>query len=262
MSSITAARLAATEYTYLADPRHLIQTEFGWFYNHPQFRSRTDAHQLMRVHCADDQVDLLLEHVDELYAGTGLDYQKVSGYDLATLAAIKAPLKAAGWRLAEHCWMLPFQGPSQRTVNPDIEIRTSDVLDIDPALEADLDSLFLDEGEMRPGYLFHRAQDPRVGGEYVMAYLDDRPIASTGWFVVDGIARFRRVETIQSAWGRGAATAMLTYVQNHPVVQSQDALVIFCNESGPMRLYEEMGFEKHSFYWEFLNAPWASSNGT
>ncbi len=278
MNSITADRLAETEYTYLADPRYVTETEFGCFYNHPHFRTRTDAHQLMRTRCAEGDVPQLLAHLDELYADTGLEYQKITGHDPDTLAAIDGPLQEAGWSKAEPCWMLPFQKSPQRAINADIELRAFDPRAVDPNLEADLDSLFMDAGEvragesgagnsgvgdaepeLRPGYRFHRAQDSRVGGECVLAYLAAQPIASTGWFVVDGIVRFRRVETIRSAWGQGAATAMLAYVQNHPVVQQQDALVIFCNESGPLRLYEEMGFVKHSTTWEFLKAPWANA---
>ena len=49
----------------------------------------------------------------------------------------------------------------------------------------------------------------------------------------------------------GAATTMIHYVQNHPVVRAQDALTIFCNDDGPLRVYEELGFVKRGWMWEF-----------
>ncbi len=44
---------------------------------------------------------------------------------------------------------------------------------------------------------------------------------------------------------------MIHYVQNHPVVRAQDALTIFCNDDGPLRVYEELGFVKRGWMREF-----------
>ena len=44
---------------------------------------------------------------------------------------------------------------------------------------------------------------------------------------------------------------MIHYVQNHPVVRAQDALTIFCNDDGPLRVYEELGFVKRGRMWEY-----------
>jgi len=70
--------------------------------------------------------------------------------------------------------------------------------------------------------------------------------------VVQGVARYRHMTTQEWARNQGAATTMLHYIQQLSVVQEQAALTIFCNEGGPISLYEQMGFVKQGFMWEFL----------
>jgi len=146
---------------------------------------------------------------------------------------------------------------NERGPNPAIEVQPIDVCTVDTSDLADIDSLHREEdGQLQASYLFHRSQDARVGGERIVAYIDGRPAASTGWHVMDGIVRYRHVDTQEWARNQGAATTMLHYVQQHPVVQAQGAarraLTIFCGEDGPLPLYEQMGFVKQGFMWEFL----------
>ena len=244
---ITPARLAETEYHRLIDPQYLYPSRFGDFYNHAGFRTRHDAHQLCRTICQAGQVVDLLQEIDQLYAGLGLGHKKISGHDLATYHNIEPELSTRGWQV-QRTWVMLWQKEPIRPANPAIEIRVVDETNL-----ADLDSLHQGEnGQLQPSYLFHRAQDARVGGERIIAYIDGRPAASTGWHLLDGVVRYRHVDTQEWARKQGAATTMLHYVQQHPVVQAQDGLTIFCGEDGPISLYEQMGFVKQNFMWEFL----------
>jgi GNAT superfamily N-acetyltransferase len=103
---------------------------------------------------------------------------------------------------------------------------------------------------------YRQAQDPRLGGEALIGYVDDRPVGTTGWFIVDGVARFRPVSTIASYRRRGVATTLIRYVQDHPAVAAADGLVIYCSDDGPVPLYEQLGFVRYYEQWScFLKLP-------
>lgn len=74
------------------------------------------------------------------------------------------------------------------------------------------------------------------------AILDD---SSTGWYLIDRFARFRPVTTPE-AEGLGAATTLIRHVQTHPIVQTQEKLVLLCREDAPIPLYEQLGFVKQA----------------
>ena len=243
--------MSAVDTARLADPAYRVETEFGPFYHHPEFPTKHNANQLYRCHVSKDDVARLLARVEALYGPTGLDFRKISGHDRATFETLRGPLSQRGWSL-DVTWMMVFDRAPQRPVNPSIEVRA-----FDAALESipDLDRLHtLEDGTVDPLYLFDRAQDALVGGEWFIGYLEGEPVSHTGWYVVGGVARFRGVITVPEAQGQGAATTLIRHVQDHPTVREQDALVIFCGEDGPVRLYEQLGFTKRATMWAFFKS--------
>ena len=247
---ITRDRLAETEYVSLADPSYVTETKFGHFYHHPEYPTRHDANQLMRCVCPAGSFDALLGELARLYEPTDVNYRKVSGHDPQTFEIASegfAPLGVEGMTT----WMMVHERASKRPTNPEIVVRV-----LTPERLHDLESLHKNQnGEPTAAFRFYRAQDARIGGEVLLAYLDDRPIASSGFFIVDGIARFRGVGTVKWARGRGAASAIIHYVQNHPDVRAADALTIFCDDEGPIPLYERLGFVKRHLFWAFGYEP-------
>jgi GNAT superfamily N-acetyltransferase len=248
MDTVTAERLAYTEYTYLVDPVYRAETGFGWFYHHPDFPDRRDANQLLKCRCREGDVGKLVAHVEALYEPTGLPFRKLSGHDPATFEHLRRPLTQRGWKLYVT-WMMVFDRSPERPINPDIEIQAFDATQ---ASLPEVDRLNTEDGSVTSGHRFHRSQDARVGGEWLVGYLDGEPVSSTGWYVVGGVARFRRVMTMPEVQGQGAATTLIRYVQEHPIVREQDALTIHCGEDGPVRLYEQLGFTKRAKMFEFL----------
>ena len=239
-------RLTATEYVSLVDPAYVTATEFGNFYNHPDFPTRTDANQLYDCRCPQGEIDALLKLLEDSYAAAGLDFQKISGHDAATYDYLVAELLPRGWAVKRE-WLMPLEAEPQRAVNAEIQVRVVDDNNI-----RDLDALHMEDGKLQRGYLFSSAQDQRIGGERLLAYLNGEAIGCTGWFVVDGVARFRSVYTVDHARKQGAATTLIRHIQEHPTVRAQDGLVIFCGEDGPVPLYEQLGFAKRHQMWQFL----------
>ena len=85
---------------------------------------------------------------------------------------------------------------------------------------------------------------------FLVGWLEGEPVSTTGWFVVDGVARYRGDYTRESARGQGVASTLIQYVQSHPSVQAQDGLVMHCGEGGPVPLYEQLGFRTRGLYYE------------
>ena len=186
---VTLDRLVETEYVELADPAYTRQTPFGTFYHHPDFPDRHDANQLMRaVLPATAKPEALLDHLEELYSGTSITYHKMSGHDSTTFERLK-PLFPEERR--QVTWTMVFEKDPQRHPNPDIIVEP-----VTSRNDADLDDLHRNAaGNISNGHRFARAQEARIGGEWVIGYVDGRPASSSGWYVVDGIARFRGVNT-------------------------------------------------------------------
>ena len=245
VAPITADRLAETEYTAASDPAFTKRTRFGRFVNIPQFPGRRDAHQLVDVRCNEDEVEEMFGELSGLYAPTGLSFRKLAGHDPATFAHLEPTLKSKGWSL-ERVWMMTHQKPPERPLNPAVEVKavdpTSDELRrVSPPKEFDAER-----------HAYYLSQDPRLGGEVLVAFLGGQPVGSTGWFVVDGVARYRGVYVHPAARGQNVGSTMIQTVRNHPTVRAQDVLTLHVGEEGPVRLYEALGFVKHSPFWEAL----------
>jgi hypothetical protein len=191
-------------------------------------------------------VENLLAFLEELYAGSDLGFRKITGHDEVTESCIKDPLESHGWRY-QKTWMMTFDEEAQRPVNPDVQVEV-----VDCQTDPNLEKIHAERGRSEGGFRYMQAQEPRLGGETLIAWLEGEPVGTTGWFVVDGVARFRNVGTVEHARYRGVATTMIRYVQEHPIVRMQDALTIHCADDGPVSLYESLGFRKRGFMWGFL----------
>lgn len=244
---ITTSDLAETEYCAVADPEKAVQTAFGRFTHDPRFPERRDANQLQDVRCQAHEVEGLLKVVNELYENKALGFQKLSFHDDETVNTLKPALTAKGWSL-QKTWMMLYTSAPKRPTNPNVNIKVVNPLDSE-----DLDAVSYHPKTNPAGVPHRRAQEKRLGGEVIVAYLNEKPIATTGWFVINNIARYRGVLTLPEARNKGVATTMIQYVQNHEHVKQQKALTLHVGEDGPIKLYEELGFQKHSLFWEALN---------
>lgn len=185
----------------------------------------------------------MLAQLEELYAGSGLGFRKMSGYDPGVWSHLEPALRTAGWEVGTSSLMLRTETPT-REANPDVEIRAV------PPDAPDLESLYRTDGELDRGFELVRSQFDRLGGEYLVGYLDGRPASCTGWFVADRMARFRHVLTAPWARGRGCATTLIRHVQRHPTVRAQDGLVLLVSAEGPGGLYHRLGFRTVMPFWE------------
>ncbi len=241
-------RLAETEYVGLVDPAHARETEFGTFTLRPEFPDRRDANQLCRVRCKPGDAQRLLDAVEDLYAGTGLAFRKVSGHEPETWDSLAPRLEAEGWQVFRAALKVQRTAPT-RPRSEDLQVRTVD------ARSRDLEALYTTEGQVDRGFSFARGESARLGGEHLLGYADGEPACCTGWYVVGRVARFRHVYTAPWARGRGYAGTLIQHVQSHPTVRAQDALVILVGEDGPAALYDALGFRTAGVLLEALRLP-------
>ena len=236
-------RVAEMEYVLFRAPHHTRPEQFGTFIHHQDFPTRYDCAQLFDCRCAPGHAGRFLEELERLYGGTRLPHRKISFHDVATAAALRPALSRQGWHVTPGR-MTIFRALPRRTLNPAVTVKA-----VDP-YHPDLVALMTDMGRLEGGFAYHRSQTSRTGGEWVVAYLDERPVGSTGWFVHDHMARFRFIGTTESARNVGVASALVRHVQDHPTVREQDALVIMVNDDGPVRLYEDLGFRSVGRIWD------------
>lgn len=243
--SAIVAHLARTEYARFADPEVSRSTRFGVFVHHPSFPDRYDACQLLACRCAEEDVGDLLSELERLYGPTGLQYRKILGHDRATLAVLDSRLRGAGW-LALREWMLVHEKPAPACE----ESAAVTVEEVPPGSEREREIIEAWPDLRRTD--FCRSQDRRLGGALVFGRLNGSVVGTTGWFVTeDGLARFRHVYVSEGARRQGVASTMIAHIQRHPAVRRQRALVVVCDERGPVGLYERLGFVKRGLLWSF-----------
>ena len=245
-NSVSIDRLVAPAYARFHDPAHTIRTRFGWFVRHPDFPDRWDANQLFNVRCEPTEIGDLLTELDELYSATDIPYRMMEFHDATTVEVLIPTLRAKGWR----CWprfVMQFLAKPKRTTNSDLIIRS--VSFADP--EGDRAAMYAEHDRLR-SFQFRQSQDERLGGEVLIGYLDGYPVGHAGWFIVDGVVRFRPIGTRTVHRNKNVATTLVRYVQEHPTVREADTLCLFCDEDGPKGLYEELGFVKRGQLWSAL----------
>jgi len=238
------AQLADTEYARFADPELSRATRFGVFVHHPRFPDRYDACQLVGCRCAEDDDGDLLSEQERLYSGTGLAYRKIVGHDPSTLAVLDARLRGGGW-LAVREWILVHEGAPERVPDGAVSIE-----EVTPGSERER-AISRERPELARTP-FCRSQDARLGGKLVYGSLNGSAAGTTGWFATEArIARFRHVFVAEHARNRRVASAMIAHIQADAAVRRQRALVIVCDERGPLPLYERLGFVRKGLLWGF-----------
>jgi GNAT superfamily N-acetyltransferase len=242
---IALARLTATQ-TAGGLPEHSQETRFGTAQLDPLCPPYRNG--LVGCRCATGEVEALLAEVGAVYAGASRPFCKISGCDEATYAALKPELECRDWREASHVVMV-WSAPPERAAEPAVEIEVIAAADL---AESESYLTFFEEKDM-PMWRHLCRYEPRLGGEQLVGWLDGEPAGIAGWFVVDCVARFRTIVTKEKFRNRGVATALIRYVQEHPTVRAQEALVAmpYADRPFPRVFYERMGFRVVGRHWVF-----------
>ncbi len=241
-------RVAETEYVLFRDPSHTVEREYGTFISHPDYSGRYDCNQMFNCRCPAGRVEDFLNELDRLYVGKPLGFRKLSGHDEGTLAVLEPVLSGRGWEFSRTL-MMTLGAEPVISANPAVEVRAVDPFHPDLELQY---TRKLERGTLDQGFAYYRTQQARLGGEWLVAYIDGKPVGTTYWFVVDRVAGFTWVGTLPEYRRRGVASSLILHVQNHPKVRAQDTLAISCNSEPTIRLYEKLGFRGIGWLWEAM----------
>lgn len=233
-----ATKLANTEYAIYRSPEDTRRTPFGFFVQIPDFPTRWDANQVFDVRCKEDQSRDFLAFLDSLYKTSGIRFRKLALHHPATAAHLIPTLREAGWDCQRHLMMTLDDSPDS-PLDTRFSIRRVDLH------SAELNEIYEDNEELR----YRRSQDARLGGEILIAEAAGVPVGATGWFVVDGIARFRLIETVPQYRRYGVATALIRYIAQRTRNEGVRTLCLHCPEMGPQDLYKRLGFKAHGELW-------------
>ncbi len=237
---ITAAQLAQTDYKRCAAPSKTIKTNYGYFTSDLRFKTRYDANHHFATHVKKEAETHFFTTTEDLYKDSKLNHRMIKGHDPATLERLRPFAESNNWTI-NLILMMVFKNKPARPINPKVKLKV-----VDASRSEDLKRLVY-----RPeAYEFAMLQNPRLGGETLLAYLEGEAVGTTGWFIVNGIARYRSVFVNPDYRRQNVASSMLQYVQNHATVKAQTALTIHVDEDGPVSLYETLGFVKHSILWK------------
>ena len=239
--SIALSRLAFTAYIRIAGPTHITATPFGQFGADP--RCAPSEWCFFDARCAADQVDALLQTANACWSPDQTN-RCIMGHDPATLSYLEPTLAALGWKLHQMPLMI-HERPPELAINLAVKIQVVD---------AATDALYHEIGGRwaTPSVHEHRrVQDARLGGEGLIAWLDGEPAGYGGWYLADGLARYRRLGTLPHARKKHVCTTLVRYVQDHPVVRAQEALVI--GGGGGTPVYLRCGFVPRGMLWTFIS---------
>ena len=135
--------------------------------------------------------------------------------------------------------MMTLDDFHQSSIDPRFTIRRVD------SHSAELNQIYEDNEELR----YRRSQDARLGGEVLIAEAAGVPVGATGWFEVDGVARFRLIETVLQYRRCGIATTLVRYVAQRTRNEGIRTLCLHCPETGPQSLYASLGFKTRADLW-------------
>lgn len=275
-AAVSVADLIATEYALvsvlaeLADPGgEVADTPFGRVIRTPAFADRYDANQMLDVrfpapivpNTADpgtaEAVEALLGRMDVAFGE--LPYRKLCGHDAKTWTHLAPALAAHGFAISP-VHIMRWQDAPTRPINSAVQIEAIPTAALMPdesaAATACLQVMGEAVGRSPGGQAFVVAASRHVVGEHLVGYLDGRPAGVTGWFCVDGVARFFPVETAEWARGRGVASTLIQRVQSTPAVRQARALALLCAaDGGPVTLYQALGFVPVAPFWEAHRLP-------
>jgi GNAT superfamily N-acetyltransferase len=204
----------------------------------PDFPTRWDANQLFDVQCPSGEAEALLADLEQLYGRRPAAFRKLAFHCTETASHLLPVLLGSGWRCRRH-WMMTLNAFPEVEAARELKIREV------PFHDPGLDRVYDDPEELR----YRRSQDRRLGGGALIAEIGGVPAGATGWFVVDGIVRFRLLHTVEGYRRRGVATALIQAVVERTRSDGIGELCIHCPEDGPARLYRNLGFEAKGELW-------------
>jgi GNAT superfamily N-acetyltransferase len=96
----------------------------------------------------------------------------------------------------------------------------------------------------------------RVGTRFVIARVDDEPVAYCQLYEHDGLAQIEDVNTRQAFRGRGLARAVVGAAVQSGLDRGADLVFLTADDADwPKQLYAKLGFDETEHHWRFTRRP-------
>jgi GNAT superfamily N-acetyltransferase len=247
-------RVATAEYAVDAIQAIVRESRFGRFVHNPQAR-RIHATGLFFARCAAGDVSRFFAAVDAYYRAVDRPQRWICGYELASFLTLLPAAMEQGYAHQVY-WALRPARPATFRGNEKVRYRLSA-----PGGQEAVYAIRAEDGAERASVDYYRQKVAALQGREVVAYLDGEPVATTDYYVYEGVTRFTGFVTRPDYRRRGIASAMVQAIQQEPDVQASDCVIICCDESGPMSLYERLGFVRNNFMWVlYRRPPWTTQS--
>jgi predicted GNAT family N-acyltransferase len=238
-------RIAAAEYAWDGFTAERFESPYGMFVHNTVRDDRAHATGLQFARCLEDQLPDFLAALEANYKRFGFTHRWITGFDVRSIAHLSSGLLPLGYDM-EVYWALVRTNPSTKGVNETLEVRFSA-----PFQQDAFATVHLEDDPDEGGVSYMREMLRQLGGQEIVVYENDTPVAAGGYYVFGGITRFSRLYTRIEARGRGAASTLVQRTLERPDVASSDAAVLCVSENGPLKLYESLGFTRNNFFFNF-----------
>jgi len=95
-----------------------------------------------------------------------------------------------------------------------------------------------------------------VGARFFLGLADGEPAAVCEAYVLGSVGQVEDVNTLESARGRGLASAVVLAAAGWTAARGADVVyLVAADDDWPKELYARLGFERVSSTWEFTRTP-------
>lgn len=241
-------RIAAAEYALDIAQAGVANSQFGQFVHNPGVQ-RVHASGHFFTNCYPAAAADFFTYLEAQYDTLGIASRWVCGYDLETFLALLPEAMRKGYQYQAY-WALRKARESAVSGNPALRVTASP-----PGQNKSVYTIRREGGEEGESINYYRGKLVAVGGLEVVAYLNDDPVATTDFYIYDGIAHCSQI-VIRSNYRRlGIDASLLQILLRQPPVQSSECTLICSPENGPIALYERLGFVRNNFMWNLSYTP-------
>lgn len=241
-------RIAQAEYALDIAQAGVANSHFGQFVHNPGAgRVHASGHFFTTVSV--DEAEDFFSYLEAHYNQLGIASRWVCGYDLDTFLALLPGAMNKGYQYQAY-WALRKSRASAVNLNLAVRVTASA-----PGQNKSAYTIRRENGEEGERINYYRSKLAALGGVEVVAYLNDEPVATTNFYLYNGVARCSRIVTRSNYRRLGIDGSLLQLLLKQPLVQQSECIMITCREDGPMALYERLGFVRNNFMWHLSYSP-------
>jgi GNAT superfamily N-acetyltransferase len=199
--------------------------------------------------------DAIAADSDRVLGEHGFAHRQVEIEDEGNGPRLAAAFLELGWSVQPLIRMVRVREPEPR---PPVDVAETDFATARPVIEATLRAQpYADSEEVvRQLTEWRDVLEREVGARFFLGLADGEPAAVCEAYVLGGVGQVEDVNTLESARGRGLASAVVLAAAGWTAARGADVVyLVAADDDWPKELYARLGFERVSSTWEFTRTP-------